>query len=242
MPPLEPVSSRFIGEPRLRRLLAETGGDLDQACRLFEWNVRASGAAMEAIHVFELVLRNAIDRELRIWNEDMAGSPDWLLAPHPYLMRALNRHVVAEAVTRARRTATEHGRHVTHDDVLAQLSLGAWRYILPSKSNKSKQKLWEVAIKNAFPAWPGEWTAESVVSRVANAHGLRNRVAHLEPLHRYDLRRARRDMRSVCHGIGPDAARFFVQTERLLPLVDSNPANRRAETVRMEGSASSVPC
>jgi len=86
-----------------------------------------------------------------------------------------------------------------------------------------KQKLWDVALRNAFPSWPGEWDAESLVSRAANVHELRNRVAHLEPLHRYDLRRARRDMRSVCHAIGPDAARFFVQSERLLPIIEANP-------------------
>jgi hypothetical protein len=192
---------------------------------LIEWNVHAAGAAMEAIHVFELILRNAIDRELRIWNDAMAGTPDWSLRPHPYLLRALNQTELANAVTRARRIAAERGRPLSHDDVLAQMSLGTWRYILPSKANKSKQKLWAVAITNAFPAWPGSWSADSVVSRVANVHGLRNRVAHLEPLHRYDLRRVRRDMRSVCHAIGPDAARFFVQTERLLPIIESNPAS-----------------
>lgn len=227
MSPLEPVSSRFIGDPRLQRLLFDTGGDLSRAHELFEWNVRAAGAAMEAIHVFELILRNAIDRELRTWNQSMAGTPDWLLRPHPYLLRALNQTELSKAATRARWIAAEHGRPVGHDDVLAQMSLGAWRYILPSKANKSKQKLWTVAIKNAFPAWPGDWSAESVVSRVANVHGLRNRVAHLEPLHRYDLRRVRRDMRSVCHAIGPDAARFFVQIERLLPVIESNPASHR---------------
>ncbi|HEX5859512.1 MAG TPA: hypothetical protein VFY91_15520 [Microbacterium sp.] len=223
---LEPVSSRFIGGPRLQRLLADTAGDLPRAHELFEWNVRAAGAAMEAIHVFELILRNAIDRELRIWNDAMAGTPDWSLRPHPYLLRALNQTELANAVTRARRIAAEHGRPLCHDDVLAQMSLGTWRYILPSKANKSKQKLWAVAIKNAFPAWPGTWSAGSVVSRVSNVHGLRNRVAHLEPLHRYDLRRVRRDMRSVCHAIGPDTARFFVQTERLLPVIESNPASQ----------------
>lgn len=218
------MSSRFIGEARLQRLLTDTRGDLALAHELFEWNVRASGAAMEAIHVFELVLRNAIDRELRIWNAAMAGTPDWALRPHPYLLRALNQTELTKAATRARRIATEHNRPVRHDDALAQMSLGMWRYILPSKSNKSKQKLWAVSIKNAFPAWPGDWPAESIVARVSNVHGLRNRVAHLEPLHRYDLRRVRRDMRSVCHAIGPDVARFFVQTERLLPVIEAKPA------------------
>lgn len=90
MSPIEPVSSRFVGDARLQRILDDAGGDITRAHELFEWNVRASGAAMEAIHVFELVLRNAIDRELRIWNDGMAGTPHWLLRPHPYLLRALN--------------------------------------------------------------------------------------------------------------------------------------------------------
>jgi hypothetical protein len=105
--PLEPVSSRFIGDPRLQRLLVDTGGDLARAHELFEWNVHAAGAAMEAIHVFELILRNAIDRELRIWNDAMAGTPDWSLRPHPYLLRALNQTELANAVTRARRMAED---------------------------------------------------------------------------------------------------------------------------------------
>ena len=218
------MSSRFVGDARVQRILADAGGDIVRAHELFEWNVRASGAAMEAIHVFELVLRNAIDRELRLWNDGMAGTSDWLLRPHPYLLRAMNQSELSKAAMRARRIAADHGRPVSHDDVLAQMSLGVWRYLLPSKSNKSKQKLWTVAIKNAFPAWPGDWSAGSIVARVANVHGLRNRVAHLEPLHRYDLRKVRRDMRSVCHAIGPDAARFFVQTERLLPAIEANPA------------------
>ncbi|WP_304686313.1 hypothetical protein [Microbacterium sp.] len=221
------MSSRLIGDPRLQRLLIDMGGDLPRAHELFQWNVHASGAAMEAIHVFELILRNAIDRELRVWNQGMAGTPDWLHRPHPYLQRALYQPEISKASARARRIAAEHSRPLNHDDILAQMSLGAWRYILPSRANKSKQKLWDVAIKNAFPAWPGDWPADSVVNRVANVHGLRNRVAHLEPLHRYDLRRVRRDMRSVCHAIGPDAARFFVQTERLIPVIESNPATPR---------------
>lgn len=219
----EHVSPRFIGDPRFRRLVDDCDSDLAKVDELFVWNVRAAGAALEAIYVFELLLRNAIDRQLRSWNLGMAGTEEWLLNPHAYLLRALNPLELSKGTQRAKVIARDRGRAVAHDDVLAQMSLGAWRYILPSKANKSKQKLWEVAVKNAFPAWPGEWAAESIVNRVANAHALRDRVAHLEPLHRFDLRRVRRDMRSVCHSIGPDAAAFFVQSERLLPIIESNP-------------------
>ncbi|AYF97500.1 hypothetical protein [Protaetiibacter intestinalis] len=223
MPRIEPATERLIGRPRLLRLLADVEGDHRRANDLFAWNVAAAGAAMEAVHVFELILRNALDRELRVWNANMNGDPDWLLTPHEFLHKSLRPADRAAALQRARRIAAERGRPVRHDDVLAQLSLGTWRYLLPSRSVKAKQRLWDAALSHAFPAWPGDWGPESVVTRVASAHELRNRVAHLEPLQHLDLRRVRRDMRSVCHAIGPDAARFFVQAERLIPIIETNP-------------------
>ncbi|MCS0498487.1 hypothetical protein [Protaetiibacter mangrovi] len=222
----EQVTFRLIGASRLDRLLAEVDGDPALAHALFTWNVRAAGAAMEAIHIFELVLRNALDRELRVWSARMNDDPRWLLNPHEYLQRSLYGPELDKARSRARRIAVEKGRAMSHDDVLAQLPLGFWRYLLPSRSNKSKQKLWAVALADAFPAWVGAWDPESLVGRVTTAHQLRNRVAHLEPLHQFDLRRARRDMRSVCHAVGPDAARLFVQNERLLSVIETNPVVR----------------
>jgi len=127
MPPFEPVSIRFIGGPRVQRLLDEANGDTALAHDLFVWNVRASGAAMEAIHVFELVFRNAIDRELRAWNQSMAGTSDWLTNPHPYLLKAFTPALLAGATDRARKVAAEKRRPLRHDDVVAQMSFGNWR-------------------------------------------------------------------------------------------------------------------
>jgi hypothetical protein len=132
----------------------------------------------------------------------------------------------AKANSRARRIAHERKRELTHDDVLAQMSFGTWRYVLPSNSERAKRKLWEVATSHAFPHWPGHWDWRNIVSRVATAHEVRNRVAHLEPLHASDLRKARREMRSVCHAISVDTARLFVNTERMLPVIESNPLRR----------------
>jgi len=220
---LEPISPRFIGDPRLESLLSACGHDVALAHRLFVWNLHASGAAMEAIHVFELLLRNAMDRELRLWNLEATGTAEWLLNPDPLIAKVMHPVDLDRTRQRATQVASDQRRELRHDDVLAQLSLGNWRFLLPSKATKAKQRLWEGALRHAFPVWPGRWGPESIVSRVANAHALRNRVAHLEPLHRFDLRRARRDMRSVCHAIGPDAARFFVQNERMLAVIEANP-------------------
>lgn len=108
-----PLSSRLIGDARLARLLSETEGDLGRAQALFEWNVRAAGASMEAVHVFELVFRNALDRELRAWNLDMQGTEEWLEKPHTYLTRSLHRPEVEKALVRSRRLAREGTRRAT---------------------------------------------------------------------------------------------------------------------------------
>lgn len=221
------ATPKLIGEARHARLLAESGGDLRLAHELFVWSVRASRATLEALQVFELLLRNAIDHQLRIWNEDLTGQVDWLLRPHRHLDKVLSPAQVSKATARARRVAHESGRELTHDDILAQMSFGTWRYILPSKSGRAKRKLWEVATSKAFPHWPGDWDWRNIVSRVTTAHEVRNRVAHLEPLHAIDLRKARRDMRSVSHAIGVDAGRLFTQTERMLPIIESNPLRLR---------------
>lgn len=221
------VRPDLVGAARYARLLREVGGAQNLAHEVFLWNIRASGAALEALQVFELLLRNAIDAQMRSWNDSLTGSPDWLLQPHPYLLKVLNMRDLEKARRRAAKIARDKARPACHDDVLAQLSFGTWRYLLPSNSNPTKRRLWTEATSKAFPNWPGAWNPESVVSRVASAHELRNRVAHLEPLHRHDLRKARRDMRSVAYAVGIDAARLFTQTERLLPVIDANPFSAR---------------
>ena len=177
------VSGRLIGEARHAKLLAECNADPALAYESFIWNVRAAGAALEAIHVFELVLRNAIDQQLRVWHHGLTGTPDWLVSPHPFVLQVVPQSRISEAVARASKLASEKGRPAIHDDVVAQLSLGVWRYILPSNANKTKQRLWREATAAAFPHWRGTWDPQSLVTRVANAHALRNCVAHLEPLH-----------------------------------------------------------
>lgn len=132
----------LIGGARYARLLAESAGDPELAQELFAWNIHAAGATLEALQVFELLLRNSIDHQLRTWNEDLTGNPDWLLRPHHHLDKVLSRAEVIKARSRAQRAAHERTRELTHDDVLAQMSFGTWRYVLPSKSGPAKRKLW----------------------------------------------------------------------------------------------------
>jgi hypothetical protein len=201
--------------------MVDCGLDPVKAQTLFEWNLNMAGAAFESIHLFEVILRNAMDKQLRIWNMAEGYGPGWLLRPDPRLNRLLKQDTLATARSRANSVARRAGRPRLHDDVLAQLTLGTWRYLLPSNSSVPKQRLWDDALQYAFPKWRGSW--EPLVTRVEIVHEMRNRVAHLEPLHRGDLRRSRKAMRDVTAATGWSAGRVFVQGDRTLPLIDVLP-------------------
>ncbi|RAN71124.1 hypothetical protein B5P43_34320 [Bacillus sp. SRB_336] len=57
---VEAILLRRLSPPRLAPYL-DTAGSLQGAVRLYRWNVELSGAVYEALHIFEVVLRNAMD-------------------------------------------------------------------------------------------------------------------------------------------------------------------------------------
>ena len=176
-----------------------------------------AGATYEALHLFEILLRNAMDRAIARWNAEQGYTESWLLTPDPRLGKLLKAATLADAQRRARMVASRDGREALHDDVLAQMTFGTWRYLLPSNTTVAKQRLWDDATSRAFPIWNAGW--EPIVRRVEAIHELRNRVAHLEPLHRGNLRRARQSMRQIAYSLGPEASGLFRERERMLPLV-----------------------
>lgn len=208
----------LIGRARYARYLADCGGDTAVVGDLIDWNVEMSGAVYEALHLLEVLLRNAMDRELRIWNDAQGHGTDWLITPDPRLRKLLKADALTQARNRARTTAKRDGRAVLNDDVLAQMTFGTWRYLLPSNSSVAKQRLWSDCLVNAFPEWPGPWDA--LVRRVEAIHLLRNRVAHLESLHRQNLRPLRQHMKAVASSTGWAQGRLFAERERMLPSIE----------------------
>ena|SRR6266545_1655151 len=47
--------------------LAATGQDLERAFQLYEWNIRASAGVLTTTAMVEVVVRNALDEQLRGW-------------------------------------------------------------------------------------------------------------------------------------------------------------------------------
>ncbi len=209
-----------ISEPRFRTYLVACGGDTDRAAALYLANMRLSGAALESLHMFEVVLRNAIDLQLRGWNSRHNGSQHWSLDPVPLLRGVLDgRGKLRDAEADARKAVRSQKRDITHDDVLAQLSLGTWRYLLPSRRDAMKQKLWDEALIDAFPNLYSI-TPNTLTEWVSMSYDLRNRVAHFEPIFSRDLYARRRAMYRTIKTVSRGAQAWFGANDRFHQAVE----------------------
>lgn len=189
---LDPATlTRYLSPERLRPYMLAARGRSAGAFTLYRWNMAASAAVYETLHLAEVVLRNAMDTRVRAWNtrseprdQDARHTAEWTLDPRRTLGLILGadlddaRRRAEKAVSRSRSPR----RPVTHGDVVAQLTLGSWRYMLPARNLRkkpAKRDLWETELHKAFPHAPCH---TEVVDDVETLWLLRNRVAHLEPL------------------------------------------------------------
>ena len=208
----------YLSNPRMATYLGRCNGDEGRALALYRANAEVGGSAYTAIHYFEIILRNALDRELRRWNEAARATREWTITPSPVLESVLTMKRLRAARRDADR-AVQGRRTVTHDDVVARFTLGIWRNMLPTHRNPWKQTLWHEALQHAF-ANRQDIRPEQIATSVSIVYDFRNRVAHHEPIFRLDLRGKRRAMRDVLNSISPTARRWFVEHEPLSAALD----------------------
>lgn len=228
-PPIERTLQHRITPQRLAPYVAETD-TLSGAIQLYRWNTELSGAVYEALHVFEVFLRNAIDEKLCHWNaaqlDPAHGRPhssDWLLDPATPLDRIAGRDI-PDARRRASKSTRRrpHGqRDPRHEDILAAMSLGTWRFVLPGRNDAGKQKIWNEALQGAFPHLTR--TPLQLERAVDGVYRLRNRVAHLEPLINSNVPAQLTNMRTVIGAIDPQLLSWFSSTERITPVLRDRP-------------------
>ena len=228
--PIELILQHRISPERLAPYIRETP-TLHEAIRLYRWNIELSGAVYEALHVFEVVLRNALDKQLCSWNASQidsdtgrSHSSDWLIDPSALLLRVAGRDI-PDARRRALKSTTRRPqgqRDPMHADILAAMSLGTWRFILPGRHDAGKQRLWDEALHKAFPHL--RRTPRELERAVEGVYHLRNRVAHLEPIINSNVRAQLVNMRTVIGAIDPQLLSWFTSTERISPSLTTRPS------------------
>ena len=185
-PPLAPIAD-VLSRQRLIPYLSAAGGDPAGALRLYEWNISISGALYELLAVSEVVLRNALVEQLEIWHGNLVG--EWYDDPTSTLS-AQAQGDIADARSRVSRL----GGRETPGRVVAELNFGFWKFLLASQYETT---LWTQHLRNAFPNLTPQ-RRRTAFEAVEQLGQLRNRIAHLEPIHRRDLRD---DMMTACRVI-----------------------------------------
>ncbi|MGV3714355.1 hypothetical protein [Pseudolysinimonas sp.] len=230
--PAEPPSATYLtmeahlSSDRLAPYLATAGGNFKLAVKLYQWNIALSGATYEGLHVFEVILRNAIDARVAQWNAtqlNVAGQPhsaEWLRDPAKLLRRLVPEDDRVRMLSRAS-TALGRRRVPNHSDLIAQSTFGTWRFLLPD-NDPGRQYLWTHAVSSAFPNLTR--TSRELTSDVDDVYSLRNRVAHLEPILLGGVVNARYEaMRRVLGEISTKAEQWFVSNQRITAVISQRP-------------------
>jgi len=206
----------LVTAERLGSYVRATDGTTAKAFALYEWNMRASASVMELSSILEVVTRNAIDQQLRDWARTRADGRSWLdAAPLDSRGRA--------DIAKARDRATLRGRRPeVHGRVIAELTLGFWRYLSEARYLTS---LWVPAVHLAFPHGDTDLRQRQrdVAFRLQQLNFVRNRAAHHEPIHQRDLLKDYALAMELAEWVSTAAARWARKTSTLPTIIAERP-------------------
>jgi Abi-like protein len=159
-----------ITADRFSTYLAAQAGNVDQAIRLYTWNVEVSAALWGPLQAVEVALRNALHQQMRTRYQ----REDWWDASSVGLAAEQHRQVQRAIAKLVRRRQPYLPGHV-----VAELSLGFWTGLL-GRGNGYEHRYWIPILRHAFPPYRG--SRVDLHRRVENLRLLRNRIAHHEPI------------------------------------------------------------
>jgi hypothetical protein len=217
------VLERRLSVERLGPYRRAVDDDLGAAIALYEWNAEAAAALWVTLGHVEVLVRNAMHEQLTRWSAAEFDQPRWYLDPTRRLAEIARRDIAD-----ARRRATRTGQPETPGRVVAELTLGFWRYLLAARYERA---LWLTCLRPAFPGIAGRGMRRDVHDALADLHVLRNRIAHHEPVHNRPLKHLHRTALSVAEWVCPDTRRWIEARSLVEPVLAARPGTREAGPV-----------
>jgi hypothetical protein len=202
----------WLSVPRLAPYEAAAGsaGALD----LYAWNCRASTALFELIGWFEVAWRNNIDRAICAGRRP--NMPHWLF-DRSFPLQPTTWAKVAKAIKSVRRGASQ----LTAGQVIAELSLGFWRFT----ASGYRQTVWLSFLSHAFPHAPRRPRPADMDRQLDAIIKLRNRIAHHEPLGPVaQVCRRVEDMLAIGSWISPEMAEWWRDRTSVWRVLGGRPA------------------
>jgi hypothetical protein len=169
----------LICSVRCFRYLSACGNDTRKTMTLYRANLRLSHEIFSVLSVFEVVLRNKIDRHYKRMFNSVIGNDEWLLhasSPGGYLTShgcGKSLHSVQDALQ-----GLYNGSGYTHDKLVAELMFGFWRFQFGAKEFMAAGS----SLHHIFPNRPAGTNHTDIFKKLGFINKIRNRIAHHEPI------------------------------------------------------------
>jgi hypothetical protein len=185
--------------------------DLTAAVALYRWNAEVSAALGTTLGHLEVLLRNAMHRELTEWSTRQNSEARWYLDPGQVFTPEARRDIA-----KARERVTRNGREETPGRVVAELPFGFWRFLLATRYDGT---LWRWCLHRPF----GRRSRREIYGAVQELHGARNRMAHHEPMFNRRLEELRATVVQVAEWICPVTATWIAEGCRVQQVLADRP-------------------
>lgn len=162
--------NKIFSDKRMRRYF-ESHDNEQIAILHYQCNIELAASFYSCLSVYEIALRNALNRELII----MTGREDWSAQfTNTVGLSHLNRYI-----TQANKQILNRKELSSPSKIVAELTLGFWVSLLNSEYERV---LWK-DLRRAFPYMPKELRQRKNISAPLNKfRAFRNRVFHHEPI------------------------------------------------------------
>lgn len=146
---------------------------LDKALALYAWNAQISAAFMHPLHICEVVVRNGVANTIEaVYGPQWPWSPGFLQSLPDSSGYNLRRDLQA-----ARDGQLSAGK------VIPELKFAFWQMMFTSRHDS---RLWQPHFGQHFPNFPAAMSIADrrrwMFSSLEKIRGLRNRIAHHEPI------------------------------------------------------------
>jgi len=162
-----------VSSSRFNKYLNACGNNRRKARKLYRANLALSEKLYSVIGIFEVILRNSIDRHFKnlygnTWLED-ASAPGGFFDTSPGCGRSI--HAIQTAIHKL-------GSNYTHDRLIAKLTLGFWVFQFSIKEYAAAGS----TLLHIFTNRPFGTRQKDIFKKLISINELRNRIAHYEPI------------------------------------------------------------
>lgn len=202
--------SIWISERRFAPFLERSEGERTLAVELYLWQARVAGASLTTLAHFEVLLRNAIDRQLERGGIESPVEDTWLLDPATLSQQGIAK--VRGVLARLEREGYPRERSRS----VAGLPFSFWKGLFARRY----EELWRTRLRHAFP---GAGLRREILEPLTNLHLWRNRIAHHDSLLDQNLERRLSEMIEVANAIDPACGEWLAAYTEMAALLEQRP-------------------